>query len=216
MPGFENTGNIGGFSSATPRPLSQTPVIRPTDVTGDLTGDGSGFGIFVNGEPYLFQGAQPASTVWTLRTYNGSVTQSTAGVYSFSPTGGIPAIPGLRIVLNVQSAAQIVADQADLSKVHTVPDPYYAVSQYDLSPASKELKFVNLPAEATIRIYSMSGVLVDIINHNDPTGGGSANWNLRNRSNQFVASGVYFYHVSTSDGKTAVGKFTVVHSGFAR
>jgi hypothetical protein len=216
IPGLENTGNIGGFASATPRPLSQTPVIRPTDVTGDLVGDGTGFGIYVNGEPYLFQGAQPANTVWTLRTYFGNVTQNAANQYSFAPTGGIPAIPGLRIVLNVQSPAKIVAEQADLSKVHTVPDPYYAVSQYDLSPASKELKFVNLPAVATIRIYSMSGVLVDIVNHDDPTGGGAATWNLRNRSNQFVASGVYFYHVSTPDGKTAIGKFTVVNSGFAR
>jgi hypothetical protein len=75
---------------------------------------------------------------------------------------------------------------------------------------------VNLPAKATIRIYSMSGVLVDIVTHDDPTGAGRAPWDLRNRSNQFVASGVYFYHVSTPDGKSRVGKFTVVNSGFAR
>jgi hypothetical protein len=62
----------------------------------------------------------------------------------------------------------------------------------------------------------MSGVLVDVVNHDDPAGGGRAPWDLRNRSNQFVASGVYFYHVSTPEGKSRVGKFTVVNSGFAR
>jgi hypothetical protein len=35
-------------------------------------------------------------------------------------------------------------------------------------------------------------------------------WNLRNRNNQFIASGVYFYHVVTPEGDTHVGKFTVV------
>jgi len=75
---------------------------------------------------------------------------------------------------------------------------------------------VNLPVKATIRIYSMSGVLVTMINHDDASGGGLATWDLRNRSNQFVGSGVYFYHVSTPDGKSHIGKFTVVNSGFAR
>jgi hypothetical protein len=105
---------------------------------------------------------------------------------------------------------------ADLSKVHTVPDPYYAVSLFDFGPQGKVLKFVNLPSKATIRIYSMSGVLVTVLNHDDPSGGNAEDWNLRNKSNQYVGSGVYFYHVSTPDGKSHVGKFTVINSGFAR
>ncbi len=66
---------------------------------------------------------------------------------------------------------------------------------------------------ATIRIYSLTGVLVDIVNHEDVTGGSRAVWNLRNRNNQFVASGVYFFHVVTPEGDTHVGKFTVVNFG---
>ena len=73
--------------------------------------------------------------------------------------------------------------------------------------------FVNLPEAATIRIYTLTGVLVDIVNHEDVTGGGRAVWNLRNRNNQFVASGVYFFHVVTPSGDTHVGKFTVVNFG---
>ena len=70
---------------------------------------------------------------------------------------------------------------------------------------------LNLPARAIIRIYSVSGVLVSVIAHDDPAGGGEATWNLRNRNNQFVASGVYFYHVEAPDGKTKIGRFTVVN-----
>jgi len=95
--------------------------------------------------------------------------------------------------------------------VHTVPDPYYVTNALEATANTKILKFVNLPAQAIIRIYSLSGILVQVITHNDPSGGGEQTWNLRNRNNQFVASGVYFYHVETPDNKTKVGRFTVVN-----
>jgi hypothetical protein len=191
-------------------------VVLPTDATGDHVADGSGFALYIAGEPFFFEGALPTNTVWTLRTYHGSVTRNAAGAYAFASTHRNPAVPGLLVQVNVTSAAQIVAAEADLSRVHTVPDPYYATSTFDLGPINKELQFVNMPAQGTIRIYSLSGVLVDVINHNDPIGGGVAKWNLRNRSNQFVASGVYLFHVSTPDGKSHIGKFTVVNAGVQR
>jgi len=80
----------------------------------------------------------------------------------------------------------------------------------EITPTAKVMKFVNLPNRAIIRIYSVSGVLVQVLTHNDQTGGGEQAWDLRSRSNQFVASGVYFYHVEGPDGKTKVGRFTVV------
>jgi hypothetical protein len=216
VPGLENTGDIFRFSSNDPQPLVAQPVVLSTDVDGDLAGDGTGFGLHINGEPYLFEGPVPTNTVWTLRTYNGEVTQNEDGQYAFAPSGRPAAVPGLRIAVTVVQPGAIVAAEADLSRVHTVPDPYYVASTFDLSPTSKELQFVNMPAEATVRIYSLSGILVDVITHNDLTGGGRAVWDLRNRSDQFVASGVYLFHVSTPDGKSAVGKFTVINSGIAR
>ncbi|MCL7985866.1 MAG: hypothetical protein M8872_11480, partial [marine benthic group bacterium] len=125
--------------------------------------------------------------------------------------GPLPAlIPGLQFVWDVQSGNNVVAT-FDLQDVHTVPDPYLASSQYDRSPTSKALQFVNLPPQATIRIYTLTGVLVDQLEHDDSTGGGRATWNLRNRNNQFVASGVYFFHVATPAGDERVGKFTIVN-----
>ncbi len=201
------------------RPLRPTsafaaqPVVLSTDGDGNLTGDGQGFGLYINGEPFQFVGARPTSGVWTLRTYGGAVTRNAAGVYSFNPLGREPFVPGLSFRTVIASPATIVAANADLTQVHAVPDPYYGVSLFDLGPANKELQFVNLPPQATVRIYSMSGVLVDIVNHDNPSGGGTAKWDLRNRSNQFVASGVYYFHVSTPEGKSHVGKFTVIGSG---
>ena len=43
-------------------------------------------------------------------------------------------------------------------------------------------------------------------------GGGEAAWDVRNRNNQLVASGVYFYHVETANGLAKIGRLTVVNS----
>jgi hypothetical protein len=95
--------------------------------------------------------------------------------------------------------------------VHTVPDPYYVTNSLEITANTKVLRFVNLPDRAVIRIYSASGILVSLLSHNSLGGGGEEVWNLRNRNNQFVASGVYFYHVEAADGQTKVGRFTVVN-----
>ena len=61
-----------------------------------------------------------------------------------------------------------------------------------------------------VRVYSSSGVLVSLLEHNSTTFGGSLDWNVRNRNNQVVASGVYFYHIEAGDARR-VGRFTVVN-----
>jgi hypothetical protein len=123
-------------------------------------------------------------------------------------------VPGLRATVTYTGSSGLAANVTSdsmLQKVHTVPDPYYVTNSLEITPTTKVLKFVNMPAQAVLRIYSVSGVLVQVLTHNDPTGGGDLTWNLRNRNQQFVASGVYFYHVETPDGKSKVGRFTVVN-----
>src|SRR5690606_41323462 len=102
---------------------------------------------------------------------------------------------------------------ADLRKVHTVPDPYYVTNGYEQSTDNKVIKFVNLPQRAIVRIYSSSGVLVNVLEHSSSTFGGELTWNVHNRTNQVVASGVYFYHIESNDaGGTAkrTGRMTIV------
>jgi hypothetical protein len=183
---------------------------------------GNGFAMFLNGERHFFvtDNLPAAGTVWTYRTYNGRI-RATVDALTFDPsgyeliggTGSVrpPSIPGLQFTLDITEAGVSQVKDFDLSEVHTVPDPYLSTSQFDLSPTSKNISFVNLPPRATIRVYTLTGVLVDVIDHNDPTGGGRARWGLRNRNNQFIASGVYFFHVVTPDKDEYVGKFTVVN-----
>jgi hypothetical protein len=90
-------------------------------------------------------------------------------------------------------------------------------SKYEVSTDQKVLKFVGLPQDCIIRIYSSSGVLVRILEHHSGTYASASNtqgsehdWDLRNRNNQVVASGVYFWHVEAG-GQRKLGRFTVVN-----
>jgi hypothetical protein len=184
------------------------PSVTPPGATGN------GFIFYLNGAFFLMQmNALPAAgTVWNARFYSGAITGS-AGSYAFVPAVRPPAVPGLTIkaTFTGNTLDPTKTTDAALAKVHTVPDPYYVTDALEATANTKVLKFVNLPAQAIIRIYSVSGVLVQVLTHNDAAGGGEQLWNLRNRNNQFVASGVYFWHVETPDGKTKIGRFTVVN-----
>lgn len=104
-----------------------------------------------------------------------------------------------------------VADR--LADIRVAPDPYYGGSTYDLGPADRRLRFFNLPPRATIRIYTVSGVLVDVIQHEGVDGASIATWDLTNHT-LMVASGVYLYHVTTPDGDEHTGRFTVITGGW--
>jgi hypothetical protein len=130
-------------------------------------------------------------------------------------------VPGVRIQFAVASPTTLAAvADGDLSDVHTVPDPYYVTSEYETTTTDKIIRFVNLPTQAIIRIYSSSGVLVRVLTHDSNQRGardedisvlgGQETWDVRNRNNQVVASGVYFYHIESGDARR-VGRFTVVN-----
>ncbi|MEJ2547196.1 MAG: hypothetical protein P8125_05195, partial [Gemmatimonadota bacterium] len=225
---LENTSQELGFctlsgqTGLTKATLDPSPTIQATSTEGvapgDMAGTGQGFALLINGQIFVFEtDALPADgTEWTLRSYTGGVIRTSSestgtddpSGYTWNETNdmGRPAnVPGLSLNFQVEQGTRVVAT-FDLDDVHTVPDPYLGTSQYDRSPTSKQLQFVNLPPRATIRIYTLTGVLVDQIEHDDATGGGRATWDIRNRNNQFVASGVYFYHVVTQAGDEKVGK----------
>jgi hypothetical protein len=204
-----------------------TATVTPVSSTvggvaaGDFVATGQGFGFYLAGHFHIFQltgGALPADgTRWVLRSVSGPITATTGAEttnpegYVFTQRPGNPGIAGLQFRF-VTTGATVVraATEDDLELVHTVPDPYYVTNAFEQTTESKVIKFVNLPAQAIIRIYSSSGVLVSLLEHNSTTFGGSTDWNVRSRNNQVVASGVYFYHIE-SGGARRVGRFTVVN-----
>jgi hypothetical protein len=178
------------------------------------TATGNGFIFYLNGSFFLMQMASlpAAGDLWRARFYSGVITGA-PGTYAFAGATRPPNVPGLRVRVAYTGSTfdPSTTTAANLARIHTVPDPYYVSNALETNANQKVLNFVNLPAQAVVRIYSVSGVLVNVLTHNDPTGGGILTWNLRNRNNQFVASGVYFYHVEAPDGQTKIGRFTVVN-----
>jgi hypothetical protein len=116
-------------------------------------------------------------------------------------------------------------------EVTVFPNPYRGQAAWDGSlPRERLLWFRHLPARCVIRIFTLSGDLVDeipfdggtydadgtfLLNRPDEDppvlSGGQAAWDLLTRENQPVASGLYFFAVEDLDtGEMSTGKFLVL------
>ena len=82
-----------------------------------------------------------------------------------------------------------------MDKIHAVPNPYYAYSQYEGDKLDTRIKIINLPQRASIKIYSVDGTLIRTFEKDDPTIT-SLDWDLKNQYRTPIASGVYLIHVS--------------------
>ncbi len=119
-----------------------------------------------------------------------------------------PPVPGTRYRIDTVSGGP-EKGEVDLSLIRVVPNPYLASAPFDRGPSQRRLEFINLPPECTIRIYTISGNLVRQLTHT-PDEGGTEAYDLKTRENFPIASGNYYYHVTTPDGKTHLGRFAVV------
>ena len=205
------SGNNQGTTVATP---------KSARYAGNLQANG-GFFMWLAGTITGFDmTALPAAgTVWSLRDYtgiiyggNGTAQSGNRGPYSFvASTRPFTALGAtMAVQYDVVNNFNVATSNLDLSRIHTIPDPYYVTNAYEVDYTAKIIKFVNLPLEATIRIYSSSGVLVRVLNYSASQNGGMLDWNVRNRNDQFVASGVYFYHVESGNARF-VGRMTIVN-----
>jgi len=115
--------------------------------------------------------------------------------------------------------------------VTVFPNPYHGDAVWNGSlERDTYLWFANLPERALIRIYSLSGDLIDEIEFDGETydagnltgienrtgenlafSGGMCAWDLISRNDQPIASGLYLFTVSDrKTGEVFVGKFMVV------
>lgn len=83
-------------------------------------------------------------------------------------------------------------------EVLIVPNPFISgAGDFNFSGTrSNTILFVNLPAYCTLRIYTVSGDLIKVINHQ--SGSADDQWDLITESNQYVASGVYLLQVGNA------------------
>ncbi|MFC1537579.1 hypothetical protein ACFL4P_01995 [Gemmatimonadota bacterium] len=194
------------------------------------------FGIWINGLVWEISNitAMPAAgTKFTVTNCFGSWNED----MTVFTQNADPPYPDDKWQIGI-NAMTLDPEDADLTRIRAVPNPYLASSTLDLSPLSRRIEFVNLPDQCTIRIFTLGGNLVNVLNHigtnrfgwgnytdvdkirQDNTAevftgydnhGGTEPWNMRNRFGQVVASGLYFFHVTDSRGETETGKFYIIN-----
>jgi hypothetical protein len=109
---------------------------------------------------------------------------------------------------------QLAADQ--LNNIKVVPNPYVATAlwepknPYQSGRGPRSLHFTHLPNQCTIRIFTVTGELVDVIEHDSPLNDGAAEWDMLTKDNLSIAYGVYVYHVDAPGVGERIGKFAVI------
>lgn len=132
----------------------------------------------------------------------------------------------------LESSKQTNAVRVDLpfavstekGKVSVVPNPYRTDRNYRLESGGYEgltsnwdenrrlIKFINLPARCTIRIFSLSGDLVRTVEHDgtqETFPRGDHDVPLLSESNRALASGIYIFTVESQLG-VQTGKFVII------
>jgi hypothetical protein len=95
-----------------------------------------------------------------------------------------------------------------LSEIKVVPNPYFNRSTYELDQFNRRVKFTNLPARCTIRIFNLAGDLLRTLEKTEPTTS-ILEWDLLTDRSLPVASGIYVWHVEAPGIGQKVGKMAV-------
>jgi hypothetical protein len=110
--------------------------------------------------------------------------------------------------LQFQTQQDVVAEDA-LDLIGIVPNPYMGVSAYETNNLDRVVRFINLPDQATISIYTVAGTLIRTIQKDGPSR--SLDWDLNTHNQLPVASGMYLIHVDVPGVGEKVLKFGVVN-----
>lgn len=218
-------------------PMRAGPCVANNTIT---LAAGSNFAIFVPGQSMYIQGLRQVpqdGDVWRFLidsgfqraffgrdggdaslngpvapfTYHDVNSSSEQGI-ALSPVNWQNAIvnvyPGMRWKLSLSGGSNELAD-ADLNAITVVPNPFIGVNEITRGRGLQRIQFTQLPPVATIRIFTINGNLVRVLEHTD--GSGTEEFDVRTRYDLLLASGNYYYHVTTPDGRTHIGRFAVIN-----
>jgi len=155
-----------------------------------------------------------AGDVWTVRPYQ------TLKYHAGQSFGFNTVLPATEDVENSLDGVTVVPNPYYVYAV--VPNPYYVYAEWDRGEGERKIQFRNVPANSTIRILTLSGELVAILDHHgDATAVagnrgynsnrvGTVDWNLWSYEFMEVSYGLFLYIVETDDGRQRVGKFAII------
>lgn len=140
--------------------------------------------------------------------------------WPFDPTvTSVPPLESGLVNANIDPVYPQSTPSNNLDDVLVYPNPFNQHSRLVGEGERFRIEFVNIPAQCTIRIYTLAGERVQTIEHDDLSGDES--WGSRatldyqvNRFLQRVAPGTYLFHVESHvpghEGESKIGKFVII------
>jgi len=107
------------------------------------------------------------------------------------------------------------AQQEFKQEPYVVPNPYVGSASFEpqrfavSGRGERRLEFRGLPPKCSIRIYTVTGKLVQTLVH-DGSNEGYVSWDLRTKDDLDVAPGLYIFHVDGGALGTHIGKFAII------
>jgi len=141
---------------------------------------------------------KPAATPGDVLTIIPNRPLNPASVYHFNTTN----MPKGAIVGDPTLAKNAVG------QINVFPNPYFGLNTQELNKYQRFVTFSHLPAQCTIRIFNLAGILVNTIVKNDPSN--FATWNLQNANNLPVASGMYLAYIDLGASGTKILKLAII------
>ncbi|MDZ7269581.1 MAG: hypothetical protein ONB48_20030 [candidate division KSB1 bacterium] len=123
------------------------------------------------------------------------------------------------LLFRVQEAGALdrAALRRTMDNIRVVPNPYVMTNEMEPAVANeylnqrRRLLFTHLPAQCTIRIFTVSGILVNEIRVQNAADNGAVHWDMKSREGLDIAAGMYLYHVKADlTGDEKIGKFAVI------
>ena len=123
----------------------------------------------------------------------------------------------IHFTVNYSEDLDTEALSSSMDNIMVVPNPYVMSNMMEEAVTNpflnqrRRIIFTNIPSQCSIKIFTVSGVLVDEINVSNPPENGLIHWDMLTRESLEIAAGMYIYHVeATETGDSKIGKFAVI------
>ena len=121
------------------------------------------------------------------------------------------------IIKVIEPNEETERDAEDLDKIKVVPNPYIITNMMEPAVRNiflnqrRRIMFTHIPAACQIKIFTISGYLIDEIDVTNEPSNGIVHWDLLTKDDLEIAPGIYVYHLkSQKTGKEKMGKFAVI------
>ncbi len=160
----------------------------------------------------------PAGVVSTNADYPiGSLQIAASNLTSFPAPGTVIRISTWKPLKSTDSFTftatkpkkdDIANAKSRIDEISVYPNPYFGANSLERDKYQRFVRFTKLPTQATIRIYTLAGTFVQRIDKNSSSQ--YVDWNLLNRDNIPVASGIYLAYIDIPGVGTKILKIAVI------